>query len=154
MSKLKLTHELIQSRIALLGQRSGTPPCSDRLGQRTSIDRTASIGALIVCGEHETGSAVLIRAIEPTVGLEVMRARRGLEDSRLLCSGPGRLCQALDITNENDGWPLHEPPFAIYRRLAPLEVNTGPRVGISRATDRLWRFGLAGTAFLSKKLPL
>lgn len=106
-----------------------------------------------VCGEHETGSAVLIRAIEPTVGLEVMRARRGLEDSRLLCSGPGRLCQALDITNENDGWPLHEPPFAIYRRLAPLEVNTGPRVGISRATDRLWRFGLAGTAFLSKKLP-
>ncbi len=107
-----------------------------------------------VCGEHETGSAVLIRAIEPTVGLEVMRARRGQDDSRLLCSGPGRLCQALGITNENDGWRLDEPPFAIYGRLAPLEVNTGPRAGISRATDRPWRFGVAGTAFLSKKLPL
>jgi len=105
-----------------------------------------------VCGEHDTGSAVLIRAIEPTVGLEIMRGRRGLKDSRLLCSGPGRLCQALGITNENDGFRLDEPPFSIYRRLAPPQVNKGPRIGISRATDRPWRFGLAGTAFLSKKL--
>ena len=103
-----------------------------------------------VCGEQETGSAVLIRAIEPVVGLGLMRARRGLEDTRVLCSGPGRLCQALGVTGEHDGRPLDEPPFEIYGRSGPFEVRSGPRIGISRATTCPWRFGLLGSLFLSK----
>ena len=105
-----------------------------------------------VCGEQETGSAVLIRAIEPVVGLDLMRARRGLENPRLLCSGPGRLCQALGVTGEHDGRPLDEPPFEIYCRSGPVEVRSGPRIGISRAINSPWRFGLLGSLFLSKRM--
>jgi DNA-3-methyladenine glycosylase len=105
-----------------------------------------------VCGEQETGSAVLVRALEPTVGLNAMRARRGLENLRLLCSGPGRLCQALGVTGEHDGSWLNEPPFEVYRRSGSIEARAAPRIGISRATDRLWRFGLLGSPFLSKTL--
>ena len=103
-----------------------------------------------VCGEQETGSAVLIRAIEPVVGLDLMRARRWLENPRLLCSGPGRLCQALGVTGEHDGRPLDEPPFEIYCRSGPVEVRSGPRIGISRAINSPWRFDLLGSLFLSK----
>jgi DNA-3-methyladenine glycosylase len=106
-----------------------------------------------VCGEQETGSAVLVRALEPIAGLELMRAQRGLEDPRLLCSGPGRLCQALGITGEYNGRRLDQPPFQIYRRGESVEVRAGPRIGISRASDCLWRFGLPSSPFLSKKLP-
>ena len=102
-----------------------------------------------VCGP-EPGSAVLIRALEPTLGLAPMRERRGAEDIRKLCSGPGKLCQALAITRAHDGLPLDEAPFALTPRETEPAIVTGPRIGISRAVERPWRFGLAGSPFLSR----
>jgi DNA-3-methyladenine glycosylase len=97
------------------------------------------------------GSAVLIRAIEPVHGIAGMRARRGLEDVRLLCSGPGRLCQALGIDGSFDGLALDCPPFRLRLPETRPEIVTGKRIGITRARDRLWRFGLKGSAYLSRK---
>ena len=105
-----------------------------------------------VCEAEGVASAVLIRALEPTEGLDVMRARRGLDDPRLLCSGPGRLCQALGITGEHDGLALDHAPFQVHARAREPEVLTGPRIGISQAADRPWRYGLAGSRFLSRSL--
>jgi DNA-3-methyladenine glycosylase len=105
-----------------------------------------------VCGET-MGSAVLIRALEPLRGIDIMRQRRGLEDVRLLCAGPGRLCQALAITREHDGRALDKPPFALERGDAPIEIATGPRIGITRAVDLPWRFIEAGSLFVSRKIP-
>lgn len=104
----------------------------------------------IVCGAP--GGAVLIRALEPLVGLEAMRARRGLHDLRLLCRGPGRLCQALDITGALNGAALDRPPFVLLDRPAPVEVTPGPRVGITKGVNTAWRFVLAGSAFLSRRM--
>jgi DNA-3-methyladenine glycosylase len=98
-----------------------------------------------------SGSAVLIRALEPTTGLSLMRARRGLEVARLFCSGPGRLCQALAIGGTHDGLPLTEKPFQTLARQKSLPLQTGKRVGISKAIEEPWRFGLGGSEFLSKK---
>ncbi len=106
-----------------------------------------------VCGEGPTGSAVLIRALEPAAGLERMRERRGSADSRLLCSGPGRLSQALGIGARHDGLPLDHPPFELFGPQVAVEAVAGPRIGISRATEQPWRFGLRGSPFLSRKLP-
>ena len=97
------------------------------------------------------GSAVLIRALEPTTGISVMRARRGLEANRLLCSGPGRLCQALAIHGLHDGLTLTEKPFQAVARQKSLPVQAGKRIGISKAVEEPWRFGLGGSDFLSKK---
>ena len=97
------------------------------------------------------GSAVLIRALEPTAGIPLMRARRDVEANRLLCSGPGRLCQALAIQGFHDGLPLTETPFQVVARQKPLPVQTGKRIGISKAVEEPWRFGLGGSEFLSKK---
>jgi len=105
-----------------------------------------------VCENAGVASAVLIRALEPTDGLETMRARRGVADDRLLCAGPGRLCQALAITREHDGLPLDEPPFELRAREREQEVVQGPRVGITKATERPWRYALAGSRFLSRPL--
>jgi DNA-3-methyladenine glycosylase len=105
-----------------------------------------------VCEAEGVASAVLIRALEPTDGLDDMRARRGLDDPRLLCSGPGRLCQALGITGEQDGVPLDRSPFEVHARAREEQVITGPRIGITRAADRPWRYGLAGSRFLSRSL--
>jgi DNA-3-methyladenine glycosylase len=105
-----------------------------------------------VCEGEGVAAAVLIRALEPTRGLEEMRRRRGLDDERLLCSGPGRLCEALAITREHDGLPLDRPPFALVERHEPAAVLRGPRIGISRATELPWRYGLAGSRFLSRPL--
>lgn len=106
----------------------------------------------VVCGA-EPGSAVLIRAIEPADGLEAMRLRRGLEDLRQLCSGPGKLCQALAVTREHDGLPIGAAPFAFAPAEAPADLIAGPRIGISKAADLPWRFGLAGSRFLSRPFP-
>ena len=104
----------------------------------------------LVCEDEDVPSAVLIRALEPTHGLERMRERRGLGDPCLLCSGPGRLCQALAVTREHDGLSLDRPPFEL---LAPAEKATlvaGPRVGITRAAELPWRYAEAGSRFVSR----
>jgi DNA-3-methyladenine glycosylase len=105
-----------------------------------------------VCEAEEVADAVLIRALEPTHDLETMRQRRGLEEDRLLCRGPGRLCQALGVTGEHDGLPLDRPPFRLEPRTERAELVRGPRVGITRAADRPWRYGLAGSRYLSRPL--
>jgi len=105
-----------------------------------------------VCEAEGVADAVLIRALEPTQGLEEMRRRRGLEGERLLCAGPGRLCQALAIAGEHDGLPLDRPPFRLEPRTEPPEIARGPRIGITRAADLPWRYGLAGSRFLSRPL--
>jgi DNA-3-methyladenine glycosylase len=104
----------------------------------------------LVCEEEGVASAVLVRALEPLAGIEAMRERRGVDDVRLLCSGPGRLCQALAVTGAHDGLPLDELPFELRGRSEAMGVLAGPRVGISRATERQWRYGLAGSRFLSR----
>jgi DNA-3-methyladenine glycosylase len=106
-----------------------------------------------VCGPAGHGAGVLIRAIEPTDGLEVMAARRGLADPRLLCAGPGRVGQALGITRAHDGLHIDEPPFRLEPAGRAVDVVTGPRIGISRAADVPWRFGLAGSRFVSRRFP-
>ncbi len=103
-----------------------------------------------VCEAAGSASAVLIRAIEPTEGLPAMRRRRGLSDERLLCAGPGRVCQALGITHKQNGMALDAAPFELFGRTADVEVVTGPRIGITKAVDKLWRYGLKGSPFLSK----
>jgi DNA-3-methyladenine glycosylase len=103
-----------------------------------------------VCGEPNVASAVLVRALEPLAGLDEMRSRRGLDEPRLLCAGPGRLCQALGVTREHDGLPLDEPPFELRERLDPVQVVTGTRIGITKAADRPWRYGLLGSRFVSR----
>jgi DNA-3-methyladenine glycosylase len=104
----------------------------------------------LVCESEGEASAVLLRALEPTHGLEAMRERRGLEDRRLLCSGPGRLCQALAVTREEDGLPLDRPPFELLAADRPVEVVAGPRIGITRAAELPWRYTEAGSRFLSR----
>jgi DNA-3-methyladenine glycosylase len=104
-----------------------------------------------VCEEEGVASAVLIRALEPTAGLEVMAANRGVDEPRLLAAGPGRLCQALGITREHDGAPLDRPPFELSAG-QDVEVERGPRVGITKAAERPWRYGEAGSRFLSRPI--
>jgi DNA-3-methyladenine glycosylase len=104
----------------------------------------------LVCEDEGVPSAVLVRALEPTHGLDEMRKRRALDDPRLLASGPGRLCQALGITREHDGLSLERPPFELRDRAEPVEVHAGARVGITRATDVPWRYAEAGSRFLSR----
>jgi DNA-3-methyladenine glycosylase len=102
------------------------------------------------CRPAGHGAGVLIRALEPLEGLDVMRERRGLADPRLLCSGPGRLGQALGITMAHYGKPLDCPPFFVRAPDKALEVVAGPRIGISKAIEAPWRFGLAGSRFVSR----
>ena len=105
-----------------------------------------------VCEPEGIASAVLIRALQPTAGVDKMRSRRGVDDERLLCSGPGKLCQALAITRAHDGLALDAPPFTLRARMgdAPLEIAVGPRIGISKAVEHPWRYGLRGSRFLSR----
>jgi len=106
-----------------------------------------------VCREEGHGAGVLIRAIEPLTGLDAMRQRRGLEPLKLLCSGPGRVTQALAITHRHNGMSLLEAPFEIEAPQEHVQVVIGPRIGITKAIDVPWRFGLAGSKFLSKPFP-
>jgi DNA-3-methyladenine glycosylase len=103
-----------------------------------------------VCEREGSASAVLIRALMPTAGLATMRRRRGLDDERLLCSGPGRLGQALGITRAQNGLALDRAPFRLLGRTEPVDVVAGPRIGLSKAVDLPWRYGLAGSRYLSK----
>lgn len=106
----------------------------------------------VVCDAPGRAEAVLIRALRPEHGVETMRARRGLEAERALCSGPGKLCQALGVTGEHDGTALDSPPFELLARVETPHIATGPRIGISRAADQPWRYALAGSPFLSRPL--
>jgi DNA-3-methyladenine glycosylase len=104
-----------------------------------------------VCREEGHGAGVLIRALEPGAGIAIMQARRGLEDLRLLCSGPGKLGQALAITHDLNGCRLDRTPFKVLAPDHEVQVVSGPRIGISKAMDLPWRFGLAGSRFLSTR---
>lgn len=106
----------------------------------------------VVCSAEDVAGAVLIRALEPTRGLETMSSRRGVTDPRLLCSGPGRLCQALGITDAHDGLRIDRPPFELVERTVAADVATGTRIGITKAVDLPWRYGLRGSRFLSRPL--
>jgi DNA-3-methyladenine glycosylase len=103
-----------------------------------------------VCEAEGSASAVLIRALEPTQGLDLMRRRRGVSEPRALCSGPGKLGEALGITRKLNGCALDQPPFELRARAFEPEIAVGVRIGISKAVDHPWRFGLKGSAFLSK----
>ncbi len=103
-----------------------------------------------VCEEEGSASAVLIRALEPTQGLARMRRRRGVDAPRALCSGPGKLAQALGVTIKHNGLPLDRPPFELRARTGEPEIVNGPRIGISKAIEHPWRYGLRGSPFLSR----
>jgi len=103
-----------------------------------------------VCEEEGSASAVLIRALEPTQGLAAMRRRRGLSEARALCSGPGKLCEALGVSIKHNGLPLDRAPFELCARAETPEIAIGVRIGITKAVDEPWRYGLKGSKFLSK----
>jgi DNA-3-methyladenine glycosylase len=103
-----------------------------------------------VCEGQGSASAVLIRALAPTHGIAAMRHRRGLHDERSLCAGPGKLCEALGITIAHSELPLDRPPIALHARTGKAEVIAGARIGITKAVELPWRYGLKGSKFLSK----
>ena len=119
-----------------------------------------------VCREAGHGAAVLIRALEPTKGLTTMRERRGLAgvgtigheaaaevvtpNDRRLCNGPGNVCQALGITRAHDGFSLDAPPFLLLPPTKRASIVVGPRIGITKAVEVPWRFGLKGSIYLSR----
>src|ERR1700694_576809 len=103
-----------------------------------------------VCEEAGSASAVLIRALQPTHGIPAMRRRRGLHDERSLCSGPGKLTQALGITMAHNELPLDQPPIALHARIGEVEIVTGVRIGLTKAVELPWRYGLKGSRVLSK----
>ncbi len=106
--------------------------------------------ANVACEREDVGAAVLLRALEPTHGLEQMRARRGRVEDRLLCAGPGRLSQALGITGDEDGRRAAAAPFALEPPKAAVEVVCTRRVGITRAADLPWRYVVRGSPWLSR----
>jgi DNA-3-methyladenine glycosylase len=106
----------------------------------------------VVCEREGSAAAILVRALEPTHEIAIMRLRRGLDNLRLLCAGPGRLCQALGVSGEHDGRRLDRAPFLVSAARAPAEIAVGPRVGITRAAELPWRYTLAGSRFLSRGL--
>jgi DNA-3-methyladenine glycosylase len=106
--------------------------------------------ANVVCGPDGEGAAVLLRALRPSRGIDVMRERRGLDDERLLCSGPGRLTQALGITGAHDGAPLDAGSIRLLPPTEPVEFETTVRVGITKATDAAWRYVVKGSPWASR----
>lgn len=106
-----------------------------------------------VCEAEGSASAVLIRAVEPTFGIDEMRRRRGLEDVCMLCSGPGKLTEAMGITIAHNALPLDAQPIELFARSGDVEVVTGVRIGITKAVEKPWRYGLKGSRFLSKPFP-
>jgi DNA-3-methyladenine glycosylase len=106
-----------------------------------------------VCEAEGNASAVLLRALEPTAGLDLMAARRGTSELRLLCAGPGRLAQALGITGAHDGCPLDQPPFSLSAPDAAPRIVSGPRIGLTRAVERPWRYAVESSRFVSRPFP-
>ena len=107
-----------------------------------------------VCEPEGEAAAVLIRALEPTAGLETMRERRGERPDGELCSGPGKLTEALGIGLERNGADLGRDPFLLLGPEGePPAVVTGPRIGITKAVERPWRFSAAGSRFVSRPRP-
>jgi DNA-3-methyladenine glycosylase len=104
----------------------------------------------IVCREVGHAAGVLIRALEPTTGIEAMIQRRGSANPRLLCSGPGRLGQALAVTAALNGKRVDRPPFKLLAPSAKPSIVRGKRIGITKAAERAWRFGLLGSVFVSR----
>lgn len=137
--------------------RGETPRCRSMFGPPGTVYVYMTYGihwCLNLVTEAEgTGAAVLIRAIEPSHGLETMRERRGVADDRLLCAGPGRLTQALGITGDLDGLPLGDAGLHVGRRRAMPDVARVPRIGISQATDLPWRMVARESRFLSRPIP-
>lgn len=107
-----------------------------------------------VCMPAGHGAGVLIRALEPTHGIALMRERRRLHDERLLCAGPGRVCQALAVNLDHNGMRLDRRPFRVVAAGGDSSrvVAEGVRIGISKSRELPWRFVLAGSRFLSKPL--
>jgi DNA-3-methyladenine glycosylase len=103
-----------------------------------------------VCEEEGSASAVLIRALQPTHSIPAMRRRRRLHDERSLCSGPGKLTEALGISDQHNALPLDAPPIALHARTGKPNVVAGLRIGITKAVELPWRYGLKGSKFLSK----
>jgi DNA-3-methyladenine glycosylase len=106
----------------------------------------------LVCGQEGVPEAALVRALEPTEGIVTMQQRRGVGSVLALCSGPGKLCQALGVTGEHDGLALDRPPFHLEPRGSAPQIATGPRIGITQARELSWRYGLAGSRFISRPL--
>jgi DNA-3-methyladenine glycosylase len=109
--------------------------------------------ANVVCCEEGIGAAVLVRALEPTHGIEIMQRRRGVHEVLLLCSGPGRLTEARGVSGAHDGLPVDEPPFALHPPTGTVDIVVGPRVGISRAVESPWRYALRSSAYVSRPRP-
>ena len=107
----------------------------------------------LVCGVEGVAEAALIRALEPTDRLDLQRIRRGVEDVKALCSGPGKLCQALGVTRKHDGLALDVPPFRLEERVEVPEIVAGPRIGITRGTELSWRYMNANSPYLSRAAP-
>jgi len=103
-----------------------------------------------VCEAEGSASAVLIRALEPTHGIPAMQRRRGLREEHALCSGPGKLCEALAITHKHNGLALDRAHFELRARSKKPQVVSGVRIGITKAAEKPWRFGLKHSPFLSK----
>ena len=104
----------------------------------------------VVCDRARPGSAVLIRALDPRAGLDRMRQRRGVQAETALCSGPAKLCEALGIDATLNGANLWAAPFSFGPASVNLHVLEGPRIGVSKGAHTAWRFGLAGSPFLSR----
>jgi DNA-3-methyladenine glycosylase len=139
------------------GYRGPTPTRKTMFGPpgRAYVYRSYGIHWCLnfVCGEEGSPQAVLIRALEPTSGLDTMEERRGLADPRLLCAGPGRLCQALGVTREHDELRLDRPPFELRGREGDVDILAGPRIGLSVAVEEPWRYVVSGSRFLSRPAP-
>ena len=103
-----------------------------------------------VCEAAGSASAVLVRALQPTQGLAAMKRRRGTTEERQLCSGPGKVCEALGVTRKHNGLPLDKPPFELRARADDFDVAIGVRIGITKAAELPWRYGVKGSPFLSK----
>jgi DNA-3-methyladenine glycosylase len=104
-----------------------------------------------VCEGEGSACAVLVRALMPTKGVPAMRQRRRLNDERMLCSGPGKLCEALAITGDHNGFAIDLSPFALYARTTKPGIAVGVRIGITKGVDLPWRFGLKGSRYVSRK---